>query len=135
MCSVRSCVAWSIGMAGVLGSVGLGGCLVGGSSETRVTGAYIGPQTVAAVRPGETRAEGVVAMFGEPSNKSTLEDGSELWRWDYTRSSKGGGYVFLIAASRHRDEVSSRTFVQLKEGVVTKVWQDSSAPASPPVDD
>jgi outer membrane protein assembly factor BamE (lipoprotein component of BamABCDE complex) len=108
----------------VLGAAAvLPGCLIGSSSRTQVTGRYVGPETLAQIQPGKS-AEYVSELLGEPSQKSSLEDGTEIWKWNYTESRNSSGSVIFIFASNSKTETQRTTYVELKNGVVVKAWRD-----------
>lgn len=112
--------------AGVLAASAavLPGCLVSGSSKETMSGTYIGPATFEQIEPGRTTEKWVRAALGEPTSKADLDDGSSLWKWTYRRDRASRGAVFLLFGSSSRRESSGATFVQLKDGVVVKAWQD-----------
>lgn len=105
----------------------LGGCIVGGSSSTSITGTFVGRETLATIEPGATTREYVLATLGEPTSKRTLSNGEELWRWDYRRVKKSSGYVLVVFGGSSREEVAATTFVHLQGDLVKRVWQDDAA--------
>lgn len=105
-----------------------GGCLIGHGSSDTVSGTYVGRETLAQIKPGETREDFVAATLGQPSAKTTLNDGAELWKYNYSRTRKSGGYVFVVLSAGSKEQTVATTFVELKDGVVRKAWQDVSAP-------
>lgn len=102
----------------------LPGCLVSGSSSTKVRGEYIGPATFNEIEPGVTTVDWVRAVMGEPTSRACLADGSEIWKWSYERRHSSRGGVFLLVGGSSKEETKGATFVQIKDGVVTKAWRD-----------
>lgn len=102
----------------------LSGCLVSGSSKETMTGTYVGPSTFSEIEPGVTTEKWVIAALGEPTSKSTLDDGTSLWKWSYRKDKSSSSAVFLVFGGSSRKEVEGATFVQLKDGIVVKAWQD-----------
>ena len=107
----------------------LGGCLISSGSSDTVSGTYIGRETLAQMKPGETKEDFVVATLGQPSCKSALSDGSQLWKYNYSRTKRSGASVFVLLSAGSKEQTVATTFVELKDGVVTKAWQDASAPS------
>ena len=105
----------------------LGGCIVGGSSSTSITGTFVGRETLATIEPGTSTREYVLATLGEPTSKRTLSGGEELWRWDYRRVKMSSGYVLVVFGGSSREEVAATTFVHLQGDRVKRVWQDDAA--------
>jgi outer membrane protein assembly factor BamE (lipoprotein component of BamABCDE complex) len=101
----------------------LSGCLVSGSSRQTRSGNYVSDETFSQIKPGKTSAGWVMATLGEPSSKSRLDDGSEVWKWSYTEVKSSRGQVFLLFANRNHKETTGAAFVELKNGVVVNKWR------------
>ena len=101
----------------------MSGC-IGGNSKSKMTGDYVGATTVGKIEPGVTTSDRVLAMLGQPTRRSTLDDGSQLWVWSWKRTSSGGGYVFPIAFGSSRSETEGSAFVEIKDGLVVDAWRD-----------
>lgn len=102
----------------------LPGCLISGSSDTKMSGAYIGPSTFEEIEPGVTKVDWVNAVLGKPTSRATLDDGSEIWKWSYTRKHSSSGGVFLLVGGSSRSEEQGATYVQVRDGVVERAWRD-----------
>ena len=102
----------------------LAGCLIRSSSSSRLRGDYVGPTTFSQIEPGETTAEWVRAVLGEPTRRETLDDGSQIWVWSHERRRKSSGGVFLIFGGSSDRETVGRAYVQIEDGIVTKAWRD-----------
>src|SRR5262245_54098892 len=101
----------------------LGGCVIGSSSHTDVSGNYIGADTISQIQPGKDQAY-VLALCGDPSDKTVLNNGTEIWKWRYSEHKKSSGSViFLLSAESNTDNVKT-TFVEFKDGIVVKAWRD-----------
>jgi outer membrane protein assembly factor BamE (lipoprotein component of BamABCDE complex) len=100
------------------------GCLISTSSRTEYTGRHVGAETFAQIEPGKTTKDFVLATLGEPSSRATLDDGSELWKWTYRRSRSSRGSVLLLLAANNTAESEGATYVQIRDGVVVRAWQD-----------
>jgi outer membrane protein assembly factor BamE (lipoprotein component of BamABCDE complex) len=109
----------------------LGGCLIGSHSSSRSSGTYVGPATLAQIKPGQTRQDFVLATLGEPTRKTTMSDGAELWRYSYSRSSASSGHVLVLLSASSKEQSEAVTFVQFRDGVVERAWQDRSGFSSP----
>lgn len=104
----------------------LPGCLIGSDRQVRTTGSFVQRDALDRVMVGESTPAFVEAMLGAPSSKTTLENGQEVWRWDYTRIENSDGYLFLIFRGETRKEHRASTYVQFKDGVVIEKWQATS---------
>lgn len=102
----------------------LSGCLVSGSSNTSMSGKYVGPSTFSQVEPGVTSEEWVLAAFGQPTSRTSLSTGADLLKWEFTRTQRGSGSVFLLYGGSNSRETQGAAFVEVRDGVVTKAWRD-----------
>ena len=102
----------------------LSGCLVSGSSNQYISGSVVGKETFNKIEPGKTRAEWVEASLGAPDSKKTLDDGTEVWRWTYTKTKRSSGGVIFLVHSDDNVTTTGSTVVEIKDGIVTRAWQD-----------
>jgi outer membrane protein assembly factor BamE (lipoprotein component of BamABCDE complex) len=103
---------------------GLGGCLISSHNSTTISGSYVSPATYDEVKPGETTAEWVKAAFGEPSCKTPLASGEELWKWTYSKTKEGTGTVLFIFGGSDKTETVGHVNIQVRDGVVIHKWRD-----------
>jgi len=108
----------------ICGIVALPGCVVRGSSETRTTGQFIGDQTISRVEPGETSKDWVLAVFGEPTSRTPLGEGVEIWKWEYRRVQTSSGSVLFVFDSDNRSEQARNVYVEFEGDVVDAIWRD-----------
>jgi hypothetical protein len=101
-----------------------GGCLINSHSRTEYSGDYVSASALSRVQVGQSKRDFVVATLGEPTCKSTLDDGAELWKWKYKRTHCGDGSVFLLIDASDHTEQEGSTCVMFRDGVVEKKWQD-----------
>jgi len=101
----------------------LPGCLITSKGDTSHSGQHISAETYAQVKEGTTQGF-VLATFGEPTSKTTLEDCSQIWRWRYTETRSSSGTVILLLSSSNRTETQHNTFVEFMDGVVVRTWRD-----------
>jgi outer membrane protein assembly factor BamE (lipoprotein component of BamABCDE complex) len=104
-------------------ALGLCGCVINTGSHSETSGRYIGEQTFEQVSPGKSK-EFVLAVLGEPTTKTPLSDGSEIWKWLYRQKKKSSGSVLFVFNGDSSTETQSATFVMFKDDVVTQAWRD-----------
>ncbi len=103
----------------VIGS--MSGCLINSENHTSYAGNYVSPAVLSHVTIGQSPSQ-VEAYLGAPNAKITNDDGSSLWRWDYTESHNGEGDLFLLFHGEHSTTKPHATFVEFRDGAVSKVW-------------
>jgi|ERR1700722_8291447 len=113
------------GICGLL-LAGLGlmsGCLVATSSQTTHTGSFVSDETWNKIEKGKTSQEWVLTVVGQPTQKSNLKDGKEIWKYTYTTRTQNGGGVFLLYAGSSSEETIGNAFIEFKDGIVTDWWR------------
>ena len=111
-------------VAVIAGMAAASGCLIHSTSRTEYSGRYIGSATYDRVEEGKSTAEYVLATLGEPTKRSPLSDGTEVWKWEYRRTHSSSGSVFLLYGGSGRSENEGAVFVEVKDGVAAKKWRD-----------
>jgi outer membrane protein assembly factor BamE (lipoprotein component of BamABCDE complex) len=99
------------------------GCIIHADSHVHRTGVEVSRETLAQVEPGRKK-DFVIALLGEPTSRTTLEGGTEIWKWTYTEKRVRRGSLFLILDSDTTQERNGATYVQFEDEVVAKAWQD-----------
>lgn len=102
----------------------LPGCIVKGRSYEDVKGTYIGDQTLSRIKPGETNTDLVLALLGQPSSRTSLDSGAEIWKWEYRRIKTSSGSVLLVFDGSDRTVEIRNVYVEMKDNIVTDVWRD-----------
>ena len=64
-----------------------------------------------------------LALLGEPNSKRKLEDGTEIYRYVYTKQTTKDAVVFLLLTSYDMMDERSELFVEIKDGVVQSFWR------------
>jgi outer membrane protein assembly factor BamE (lipoprotein component of BamABCDE complex) len=103
--------------------LGLSGCLVSSDTHTSQSGKYVSDRTWRQIDEGETSAAWVEATLGEPSERKRMDDGTEIWRWNYTEHKNSSGHIFLLFNGSSSKEKQSAAIIELKDGVVVKKWR------------
>jgi outer membrane protein assembly factor BamE (lipoprotein component of BamABCDE complex) len=102
----------------------MSGCLVNSRSHTSTSGRYISSTTLRHIEPGTSRSDLVIALLGSPTVRTSLDDGTEIWRYEYRKRTRSSGSVFLLLNSANSTERDGAVFVVLRDGVVEKTWRD-----------
>ncbi len=101
------------------------GCLV--VSHKSVTlgskGPMVSAKTLEQIELGRTSKAKVIALLGEPNSKQELDDGTELYKYVYTKQTQKNAVVFLLLTSHDTVDERSELFVEIKDGVVQNFWK------------
>jgi hypothetical protein len=105
------------------GAAVLPGCLISQHSNERYTGTYVSEPTFSQIQTGVTTKSWIQGTLGEPTSKTTLENGEELWKWQYAKVKQSSGAVLFIFGGSSTSTEGGSAYVQMKDGVVTKAWR------------
>lgn len=98
-------------------------CVINADSHTEYSGQYISPKTIAQIEEGHS-SDYVLAILGEPTTRTEVGEQVEIWKWQYREKRTSSGAVFLLYSGSNKDERNKATYVELRDGVVVKAWQD-----------
>lgn len=103
----------------------LPGCLISSQSHETQSGTYVSEATFNQIQPGVTTRQWVLGTLGEPSLKTTLESGEELWKWSYCKTKQSSGSLLFVFGGSSTSSTLGAAYVQFKDGLVTKSWRAS----------
>lgn len=91
----------------------------------RYQGTYISESLLEQVQDGRTTGEWVLAVFGEPDERTKLSDGSEIWKWQYRPVEESAVAFSLFGGDKDKPRTPQMTaFVQVRDGVVVRKFRD-----------
>ena len=123
--SRRNARVWTTALACALiaGASVLSGCLISSSSNESYTGTYVSESTFGQIEPGKTTKQWVLGTLGEPTEKTCLEDGGELWKWSYSKTKSSSGAILFVFGGSSTSQTGGAAYVQMKDGIVTRAWR------------
>lgn len=90
----------------------------------RYEGTYISDELLEVVKTGKTTSDWVAAVFGEPTARSELRDGSEIWRWTYKPVAQEAAVIEIFSDEKKEPKLATRTvFLQFRDGIVIEKWK------------
>ena len=101
----------------------LTGCLITSRNHEDLTGTEVNDATFNRIEPGTTTRQWILGTLGQPTTQTTLEDGSELWKWSFARTRSSSGSLLFVFGGSSSTVSSGSAYVQMKDGVVTKAWR------------
>lgn len=101
-----------------------GGCsVIESDNHVSYTGNYVPTDSFSRIEVGRSTPAFVEATLGEPTSRTDLEDGTQIWRWDYVVRRSGEGSLLLVFDGQSSSEKRHASFVQFQDGVVVKKWR------------
>ena len=111
-------------LASLAGPLALTGCVVISTGSNKSTsGQFVGTETLEQIEPGANK-QYVLAVLGDPSIQTTVDEITEIWRWRYRESRSSRSCVFLLIHDNRSSEQEHSTYVQFENGVVAGTWRD-----------
>jgi hypothetical protein len=101
----------------------LPGCLISSHSNESFSGTYVSEGTFGHIEPGVTTRQWLLGSLGEPTTRTQLESGQELWKWSFTKTKASSGAILFVFGGSSRSETAGAAYVQMKDGIVTKAWR------------
>lgn len=109
----------------LLATLVAGGCLVTSHSNQSRSGKYVSDATMKQIQPGQTTSSWVLATLGPPSVDERLEDGTHIYKYNYTERTDSSGTVFLLFAGNDVKEKAGTVYIEVKNGIVTRAWRST----------
>jgi len=107
----------------VVASTALSACIINVDSHRERSGKYVSSSTLQQLEPGRGH-DYVQALLGEPSSRTKLDGGTEIWKWSYTETKHSEGHLIFVFSGDDTERVEGATYVEFKDGIVLKTWQD-----------
>jgi outer membrane protein assembly factor BamE (lipoprotein component of BamABCDE complex) len=101
----------------------LGACIINAHSHTERSGLYVSAETLRQIEPGRSR-DYVLALLGEPTSRTTLDAGVEIWKWAYSETRRSEDTLIFVFSGENSERVAGAAYVEFQDGVVTKTWRD-----------
>ena len=98
-------------------------CIINVDSHSERSGRYDSSSTLQQVEHGSTQSY-VLALLGEPTSRTKVEGGTEIWKWSYTEVKRSEGSLIFVFSGDETERVEGAAYVEFQDGVVRKSWQD-----------
>lgn len=99
------------------------GCLISGDSDVDVRGVPISAATIDSINIGTTTEDEVIGLLGAPTRTSVTAERTILV-YEFHKRTSNDTTVFLVFDGSSDKVERQITYVELKNGVVTRVWAD-----------
>ena len=102
-----------------------GGCMVMGGKSINYgpKGAMVSEETMGQIERGKSSKAKLLSLLGEPSSKETPTEGTEIYKYVYTKKKTSGVALFLIFAIGDSEEYHNELFFEIKDDVVVDWWR------------
>ncbi len=125
MSASSSIIRVALSCALLAAAAALPGCLISSRSSETQSGTYVSEATFNQIEPGVTTKQWVLGTLGEPSLKTNLENGEELWKWSYCKTKQSSGSLLFVFGGSSTSSTMGAAYVQFKDGIATKSWRSN----------
>lgn len=87
------------------------------------TGTFITEELFKMVKEEVTTGEWVIAVFGEPDFRSSMSDGTEIWRWTFRPLGDQSPLFRVFGNDKEPTPETLTTCVQIRDGTVIAKWR------------
>jgi len=104
-----------------------GGCVVNDASSVKCSakGAMVPQETLNQIEPGRTSKAKLVAILGEPTRKTKLDENTEWYVYEYTKTKKWDLTVLLLVRKKGTTRKTNRLYFEIRDDLVKRWWRDS----------
>jgi outer membrane protein assembly factor BamE (lipoprotein component of BamABCDE complex) len=87
------------------------------------SGPYVRATTPHQLAPGAS-PESVRSQLGDPTTVTELADGTQIWQWVHTETSRSQSHLLFLVNASKQSEGRHTAYVQFEDGVVSRCWRD-----------
>ena len=102
----------------------LSSCAIDFSTDVQRAGNYVGAETMKKITLGKSQ-EYVAALLGNPSSKTSSNEGVEIWRWGFSQKRETSTHFIFIFDGDSESNMSGNAWVEFKDGRVVKSWLET----------
>jgi outer membrane protein assembly factor BamE (lipoprotein component of BamABCDE complex) len=114
----------AVGTVLAAAAIAMAGCLVSSQSHESFTGTQVSESTFGQIRTGVTTRQWVEATLGQPTMKTTLDDGGEVWKWSYSKVKQSSGAILFVFGGSSTTTTGGAAYVEFgPDGIVRRAWR------------
>lgn len=107
-----------------LAALAMPGCLVTSNSSSSYSGDRVEPGSERQVVLHKSSPDDAVAILGEPTTRSTLDDGEQVLTWTWTHHTKSSGSVFLVFGGSSDTTHERSLHIGFRDGLAVRKWRN-----------
>ena len=100
------------------------GCVVSSDTTSQESGKKLKNSTLKQLEPGQTTKEWTVSVLGMPSSRNKLDNGTEVWKYEYSKTVENEFAIFLLWASDSEKKISQSVCLEFKDNILTRYWSE-----------
>ena len=100
------------------------GCVVSSDTTSHESGKKLKDSTLKQLEPGKTTKEWTISVLGTPSSRNKLDNGTEVFKYEYSKTVDEEFAIFLLWASDSEKKTSQSICLEFKDNILTRYWTE-----------
>jgi outer membrane protein assembly factor BamE (lipoprotein component of BamABCDE complex) len=100
------------------------GCVVSSDATSHESGKKLKDSTLKQLEPGKTTKEWTISVLGTPSSRNKLDNGTEVFKYEYSKTVDEEFAIFLLWASDSEKTTSQSVCLEFRDNILTRYWTE-----------
>ena len=100
------------------------GCVVCSETTSQESGKKLKNSTLKQLEPGKTTKEWAVSALGTPTSRNKLDNGTEVLKYEYSKTVDHEFAIFLLLASDSKKKTSQSVCLEFRDNILTRYWSE-----------
>ena len=102
----------------------ISGCIVCSETTNQESGKKVKGSVLKQLEPGETTKEWTLSALGPPSSRNKLDDGTEIFKYEHSKTVCKEFSIFLLLDSESEKKTNQSVCLEFKDDTLTKYWTE-----------
>ena len=100
------------------------GCIVSTENKSQERGKKLKNSSLRKLEPGVTTKDWTVSVLGTPTSRSKVDNGTEVLKYEYSKTVNHELVIFLLLASDSEKTTSESVCLEFKDDILTRYWSE-----------
>ena len=100
------------------------GCIVSTENISEERGKKPKTSSVRRLEPGVTTKDWALSVLGNPTSRSKLDDGTEVLKYEYSKTVNHELDIFLLFGSESEKTTCESVCLEFKDDILTRYWSE-----------
>ena len=102
----------------------MSGCIVSTENTSQERGKKLKNSSLKQLEPGVTTKDWAVSVLGTPTSRSKPDNGTEVLKYEYSKTVNHELAIFLILGSESEKTTSESVCLEFKDNILTRYWSE-----------
>jgi len=100
------------------------GCIVSTENTSQERGKKLKNSSLRKLEPGVTTKDWTVSVLGTPTSRSKLDNGTEVLKYEYSKTVNHELVIFLLLGSESEKTTRESVCLEFKDDILTRYWSE-----------